>query len=373
MRRVPRSWTPPVQFLADLMATRPTGAPPPRGNLGRAEWDEFARQTVARQRLAPLVTRDLEHLSIPDAPRARIEAAAKRDAIEALHRIAENKRILDRFTADGVEPVVLKGWPLSLRLYGDAGLRQGRDLDILIPPEALADCHSALSQLGYRPMQSGDHRERLIGSRTLLRECNDLEYFHTANNHCVELAWRAHPVAGFPDMTADPANTRWLQTPIGHVKVLTDQAELIYLVLHGMLHMWLRLKWLVDIARLMELRGSDALEQDVALATELGIGKAMRFSLFLAHMILKTPLPPSLQGPPPAQFERQAMAVMHHMVRPQSEVAGMAARWQFYRFALPMADTGAQLIGHLRFGAWRRLAMGFAGLTARPPERRGAL
>ena len=49
--------------------------------------------------------------------------------------------------------VVLKGPDFADRLYPDPGLKPFRDIDLLVPPRALADIEQVLEHLGYRPAE----------------------------------------------------------------------------------------------------------------------------------------------------------------------------------------------------------------------------
>jgi hypothetical protein len=104
-------------------------------------WEEWTATVAlddvdsASQRLIPLLARNLHAAGIthPDLGRMR-----------GIHRYwwSRNQVLLRRLPAvlgvlraEGIDPVVLKGVPLALRYYEDAGLRPMADFDVLVPTE----------------------------------------------------------------------------------------------------------------------------------------------------------------------------------------------------------------------------------------------
>lgn len=64
------------------------------------------------------------------------------------------REVLELLLERGVRPVVLKGAPLSFRLYGDAGARTTDDVDIYVPEEERQRTRDTLLAHGWRPHYS---------------------------------------------------------------------------------------------------------------------------------------------------------------------------------------------------------------------------
>ncbi|GAC1515863.1 MAG: hypothetical protein NVS1B4_08130 [Gemmatimonadaceae bacterium] len=69
--------------------------------------------------------------------------------VRARQRLAALQRLVAAFESCGVVPVVLKGLPLSQRLYGDPYLRPSADTDLYVPLVDREAVHAALLHAGY--------------------------------------------------------------------------------------------------------------------------------------------------------------------------------------------------------------------------------
>ena len=63
---------------------------------------------------------------------------------------AELALLLETFARDGITPVVLKGLPLSVMLYGDVAARPVTDADLFVPTHLRAQAHRVLVRSGWR-------------------------------------------------------------------------------------------------------------------------------------------------------------------------------------------------------------------------------
>jgi len=72
-------------------------------------------------------------------------------ATEHAHgQVAELVMLLETFAGDGITPVVLKGLPLSVMLYGDVAARPVTDADLFVPTHLRAQAHGVLVRSGWR-------------------------------------------------------------------------------------------------------------------------------------------------------------------------------------------------------------------------------
>ncbi|MGF1501924.1 MAG: nucleotidyltransferase family protein [Paracoccaceae bacterium] len=358
----PAHWPPALRALAAGLV----GAP---AELAPADSDAFAVAAVRTHRVAGFLAgagRLPDGLSRQAAD--RIADAARCEAFAALRQKAETLRLVRRLAA--ARPVVLKGWPLAERLHGSAARRQAKDIDLLIASEALPDAVARLMADGYRPLPEHALRARLLGSAALIEECNDLALRQPDTGHEVELHWRSHHFRGWPDLADLPGAVEPHGAADDAVRVPSDGAHLVYLALHGEAHLWLRLKWLHDV-RVLSLRRSTHLGEDLALAGRIGAGPALMRAIRLAGLIFGGACPEG--GPAPngrdARFAARCLALIGRGVEPGSA----PARRSFYQAALGRAEGPGQALGVLRYLLWRRMRLGAAALgAARGPAVRTA-
>jgi hypothetical protein len=111
-------------------------------------WEEIISRAVFHG-LAPLLWKNLRHHSLPEDVRNRLRAIYAANLFRNLRAEAEERRILAALCDGGVPALALKGPGLSELLYGDLGIRQSVDLDILVQPRNLQRADALLGLLGY--------------------------------------------------------------------------------------------------------------------------------------------------------------------------------------------------------------------------------
>ena len=347
------NWPTPLAALAAALS--PAQAPVAL-DLSPGQWQGLADLAIDRHRVAPVLAPHLAALAAPPDVRSRILAEAQANAAQVLGHMAVTREILTRCQARGIAPALLKGWPLAQDLYGAPGNRHARDLDILVAPGDVPGAAEVLAGLGFHPAPVYRLRGRLIGSRALTEECYDLE-FHHSDGVAVELHWRTNHLRGWPDLLACPGMMHEMESEIGPLRVPTDRGNLIYLSGHGGMHVWVRLKWLVDIARLAGRRGAAALAEDLAQARALNVARPVALALRLSAQIFGTPLPEGTRAQP--RLERHLLRVI---ADPAAAPGGLRYKMLTHLAPVRMAETAGQAAGILRYATWRRLRLGAAAL-----------
>jgi hypothetical protein len=167
--------------------------------------------------VAPLVYRRLPHRGLRDAAYLSILHAARRTASVA--------RVIAAFRAEGIEPLLGKGWAVATRFYSDPALRPSSDIDLYVSP---ADFEAASALVNRRPSE--------FGAVDLHRGCPELQ---DRDWNCV----REKRIELRADETA--------------VSTFCDEHHLRLLALHFVKHGGYRSLWLCDVAALVESRRSD--------------------------------------------------------------------------------------------------------------------
>lgn len=105
---------------------------------------------LERQRLLPILgARLVEEVGAPAAFADAVEESRRFATLRGIAFEAHTRRVVRAIDAAGIPVLRLKGTALSERLYGDAGLRQSNDVDVLVARERLDDAVAALRPLGY--------------------------------------------------------------------------------------------------------------------------------------------------------------------------------------------------------------------------------
>jgi hypothetical protein len=204
----------------------------------------------------------------------------------------ELTRILGAMSRVGVTAVTYKGPLLAETAYGDLGLRQFNDLDILIRESDLEAAVSALASLGYG---SGLQDSPALQKR--LRACLRALAFTRPNGPCaVEVQWRLaqryHPLFRRPGRIWARLREESLAGFPVHTLSLED--TLLVLCLHGLYHSWERLQMVSDVARSMPAGRVVDWDGLLADAREQGALRILLLGVLLAHRVLESPLPPQV-------------------------------------------------------------------------------
>ncbi len=104
--------------------------PPTTDNLLPALFDPL---DVDSQRLMPLVYRNLEHTGDPLV--AHLRGIYRYTWLNNQRFRLGMQTVLAELDRAGIDAMLLKGLPLSLRYYGDLGVRMMSDLDVMVPTD----------------------------------------------------------------------------------------------------------------------------------------------------------------------------------------------------------------------------------------------
>lgn len=176
------------------------------------------------------------------------------EKISQLRFLSEFLEIAGSLRQAGIWFMPLKGPLLSMRIYGDATCRQFIDFDILVRPESLDQAINILLQSGY---QSVSFEWPMKGRRydLAISKLHHCEFYHQKKYISVEMHWKlfALPVTAFKKI-AELADENIMQIRFSgqNFNQFTPEFELLYLVIHGGLHGWVRLKWLTDIHEIVK-------------------------------------------------------------------------------------------------------------------------
>ncbi len=149
----------------------------------------------------------------------------------------------------GISFVSLKGPLLAYRLYGDVTARYYTDLDILTESGSAGHAADVLEQMGYTGAGLAWPRAARL-QRMLMKHDNQVGYVHHDRMMTVELHWRllANTSMSAKDLEAVVSrNTMSIRVGEHSFNVLSNELEILYLIIHGGKHYWRRLKWMVDV------------------------------------------------------------------------------------------------------------------------------
>jgi hypothetical protein len=225
--------------------------------------------------------------SIPEGIQKNLRERHRAQLLFTLSITAELFRLLEKFRASGVESIVVKGPVLSVRAYGDPGLRQYVDLDFLIRARDLPSATRALTDSGYHPdvpieaieagKIPGEYLFAKPGTRLLVE-------LHT--EHTFRYFPRPLPMEDYF------ARRTVVRIDENRVPALSAEDEFVLICIHGAKHFWERLMWVADVAAMTG--GGTPLDWEAVRESAKAVGaeRMVHVALGLAQELLRAEIPP---------------------------------------------------------------------------------
>lgn len=257
------------------------------------DWDLCLRQAM-EHRVFPLVYKTLRTLNnpaVPDYVLQTLRQECRNNALKAVSMTGEMVRVIRMMEDVGIQPLILKGAPLALKLYEDIALRPSVDIDILIKPQEFAKAEKIMEHAGYKrfePDLSMTERQ----TKKYFEKHQHFSYIHPERTICVELHWRTYHfgVNGVP--TSSDLSTQKVDIGGCLVSVMADEEWLMYLMVHGCNHMWFRLRWLSDIEKFMKKNLN--WDKIILIADNHELRLVLHLTLILVNELLVVPFPEPL-------------------------------------------------------------------------------
>jgi hypothetical protein len=186
--------------------------------------------------------------------------------LHAERQLAVLSGIVDTLEGASIAPVVFKGLPLSMRLYGDFGLRVSSDLDVFVPADVRPAARDALERAGWRSVSgAAPLTETFVG----VRDGGDVFVeIHSAivDENLAHMRPRA-PLA------------RRAQVGERYLPVFDDPVVPAYLAAHASKHMPAALLYYIDFHALWTTLDEDAQAEGRRAAREVGLDGYLRWML----------------------------------------------------------------------------------------------
>ncbi len=261
---------------------------------GVQDWDTAIKGAREHGVLPMLYARLTEQgLPVPTAALERMRTENDRNVFHSLVNAAELLEVLREFDEHQIPAMPFKGVVLSASVYRDISARPAGDLDVLVFFRDLTRATAILIKRGYElktPVR--------CNSSPIAEDLYEYHFERQSDGMVIELRWRLE--LGTPrfrrNLGMDWAwATRQVTTLAGaRVPDLDPSTALLVLCMHGSKHVWSRLIWTCDVARLLE-RHPD-LEWDVVIgeAKRSGLWRTLALGVLLAHRVAAAPVPETI-------------------------------------------------------------------------------
>jgi len=224
--------------------------------------------------------------TIPKEVDAALRKRHREQLMSTLGMTAEMFRVLGNLATANVEAIVVKGPVLSVRAYGDPGMRQYADLDFLIrsrdllaATRVLTECHYE-SDVPAEAMEAGKIPGEYLFVKPGTRLLMDL---HTEQT----LRYFPRP------LPLEDYFARRIEVELdgNRVPALSEEDEFVLICIHGAKHFWERLMWIADVAAMVAR--CTRLDWDVVnkSAQAVGAERMVNVALYLVEDLLRSEIP----------------------------------------------------------------------------------
>ena len=286
-------------LLAGLRLGLGVGAGDPEADLEALsrvdDWNAVAA-LARRHRVASLLLRGMQAraaglASVSDSGvEPRLKRIRERTVRRGLAQVAALKRATGLLAAADIPCLVLKGLPLSQRLYGHPLARSARDIDLLVSSRTFQAAERVLLENGWSRVEPS-FPETPARNRWYRRFQHD----HTlaGPGGLLELHWRLSTNPFYIDVPFERLLVGSVQVEIGALsfRTLGQEDELLYLMCHGARHYWKRLVWLCDVAVVLASMGPERFERVSARCRQVGLSSILASTLLLCGAALHVRLP----------------------------------------------------------------------------------
>src|SRR2546423_14950187 len=283
--------SPPAEWLVLLECARPNQSPghlPVLLQRNSPNWPALL-ELADEHGLLPLLIAWLPDSGedlVPAGIRHKLRERARAQTVFTLQLTGELFLLLARFAASGITTLVTKGPVLAQRCYGDPGMRQYGDLDLIVFENDIRRVTEAMIGFGYEPripVQAiaakkvpGEYVFRRPGPNLLIE-------FHT------ERTFRYRPRR----LRLESLFERQARVEVDGqgVPALSVEDELVLICIHGAKHFWERLMWVADVAALISRNPGIDWDRVTSAAREVGAERMLCVGLQLASTMLGVGLP----------------------------------------------------------------------------------
>lgn len=284
-----------------------------------------------RHRVTPLIWSALQRIELFSSEvREKFKQLSFQNQIKAIQSKALQGKLLSVFQNSEEKGFFLKGSGLAERYYEDIGERHVLDIDWFLDQERIIPLTKELIKWGYNPSP-------------------DITLFNTVQ-------WRYfkyihHDIYLSPPPKSDllPLELHWrLRGPWGSFNLKTKTSlnpvdEFLYLCVHGTEHGWFRLKWLMDLPRIIE-KNHFSWEVIWSRAVELNCQKQISITLMLLDKLCLMPMPIEWASKIDMdQYRFQLDYIYDAIISEKGFNENDMNRWRYFRYLWTFRPKGLNL------------------------------
>jgi hypothetical protein len=230
---------------------------------------------------------------MPDGLADRLARRRRDVSFRNLHQLTLLAEVGEHLEVEGVPVLAFKGPALACTVYPELGLREFVDLDILVAERNRERALRALRSRGFQSSKGTD-----VGAPV---DTYAVPLFRARDGCQLDLHWRLAPEhrALAPDHAGIRRRAEGLEIRGRDIRVPRPEDHLLLLAVHGAKHgprPWPKLKWIADVAWLLDRHPDANWEAGLERARDAGGRRALLLAVALARDLLDARVPARLES-----------------------------------------------------------------------------
>jgi len=323
----------------------------------RAAWEKWIRSVnldrldPASSRLLPLLAQRVTALRIQHRELPRLAGVLRHAWANNLTLRRQVERLLNEFSTEGVDHLLLKGFPLAFDIYPNPGARAMDDVDVLIPVERAWEMLARLQRNGWTPLQKVPVRRSSRPAEEALCFQHGVAFRSPDGGLHIDLHWYALEECSYPGADTGFWSRKRRIRGVENAWQLSPADQLLHICVHGLrLNPISSIRWIPDALLILRRHAAD-IDWDVLFAET---GQRRLFATMQHALNYLAEFAPELVPTKVLQrFGNQHVTLLewaaHRGNVGTSMLTQFAATWQRYRRMTPQRNAWTRPFGFSRF------------------------
>lgn len=270
----------------------------------------------------------------------------------------EMVQVISLLKENNIRVLTYKGPTLAQMMYGNIAMRYFADIDLLVSSEDLAKAKALIIERGYYPYVDPEHSE--FQTIDADRSYQGFDLIRNDGQVALDLQERSGLRFSSFSLNFNELWTRRQDVAFGDKEVSCPSMEdyLWMLCAHGTQHRWYQLKWICDIAQLIETVPDLDWHLLLERAGTLRTSRMVYIGILAAHFYLDAPIPNAIR----LHIESDKVAVstarqikVRLFEEPQNSMEKLRGTFFDYNFDLTVRPYLRDKINVIKFLTRRRL------------------
>ena len=264
----------------------------------------------------------------------------KQKKIGGLRKLNVFKKLTSFLSSNGIDFIVIKGYPLNKLIFDDEERRVSRDIDVLVKKEDVKKVFDLLIEKGVY-LITPDFPIKDSQWDFFLEEFDQMTFFLPGNRIPIEIHWKLFRNEAYLPISEEVLFNNKEEFTVGNIRFnsLKNSLHTLYISLHGAQHQWDSLVWITDMYMLHEKLSKKEITDSLDEAREYGVLDTYVLGFYMANLIFKMDLDPNIQEVFNKDIKRIAHESLKFLQRTSSTAGSSKEVLKRMRYSLKIQRT----------------------------------